>query len=76
LKIISVAVIALLLKEYPSRFGKAVTHTTRSPRPGEKDGISYHFTTREVMEKEVQAGKFIGACVGYPTRVSQPNIDH
>lgn len=32
---------------------KAVTATTRQPRPGELDGIHYHFWTREQFEKAI-----------------------
>ena len=40
-------------------FGFSVSHTTRSPRPGEIDGTHYHFSTREQMDREVSAGSFI-----------------
>lgn len=30
---------------------RVVTHTTRAPRPGEQDGIDYHFETPETMKK-------------------------
>jgi guanylate kinase len=56
-------IIALLLKEFPNKFSRAVTHTTRAPRPGETNGVSYHFTQRDVMEKEVEAGKFIESAI-------------
>lgn len=32
-----------LMKEYPEQFGFSVSHTTREPRPGELDGVHYHF---------------------------------
>lgn len=32
-----------------------ITYTTRPPRPGEKDGVTYHFVTKqEFLEKEKQ----------------------
>jgi guanylate kinase len=34
-------------------FGFTVSHTTRSPRPGEVDGMHYHFTTHEEMEEAI-----------------------
>jgi guanylate kinase len=34
---------------------RAVTATTRDPRPGERDGTDYHFWTRERFEAEVAA---------------------
>lgn len=33
--------------------------TTRSPRPGEQPGVSYHFTTREKFQELVQKEGFI-----------------
>jgi len=48
-----------LFDEFPSVFGFSVSHTTRKPRPGEKDGVDYHFAEKEAMQKEVDEGKFI-----------------
>lgn len=33
--------------------------TTRAPRPGEVNGKDYHFVTKELMQQEIAAGKFI-----------------
>ncbi|XP_078358874.1 LOW QUALITY PROTEIN: guanylate kinase-like [Oculina patagonica] len=52
-----------LLKEYPEKFGFSVSHTTRSPRPGETNGKEYHFTNRELMQKAIDAGEFIESAV-------------
>jgi guanylate kinase len=38
---------------------RAVTCTTRDPRPGEKDGVDYHFLKPESFLKRVQAGNFL-----------------
>ena len=51
-----------LLKEYPDNFGFSVSHTTRAPRAGEEDGAHYHFTTREVMQKQIDNGEFLEVC--------------
>lgn len=48
-----------LLKEFPDKFGFSVSHTTRSPRAGEKDGVHYHFTNKDNMIAAVQKGEFI-----------------
>lgn len=48
-----------LLKEFPDKFGFSVSHTTRNPRPGEKDGVHYHFTTKEEMSAAIGRGEFI-----------------
>jgi len=36
-----------------------VSATTRAPRPGERDGIDYHFMTPEQFEAHVRAGDFL-----------------
>lgn len=41
------------------RLGVSVSHTTRPARPGEIDGVNYHFTTREQFLAEVAAGQFL-----------------
>src|SRR6202453_342710 len=37
----------------------SVSATTRSPRPGEQDGVDYHFLTREEFDRRVAAGEFV-----------------
>ena len=37
----------------------SVSHTTRAPRPGEKNGWHYHFVTTETFRQEVAAGNFL-----------------
>ena len=51
--------ITRLTQEFPGVFGFSVSHTTRDPRPGEKDGVHYHFVPLEQMKKDEEAGKFI-----------------
>lgn len=41
------------------RLGVSVSHTTRPARPGEVDGVNYHFTSREQFLAEVAAGQFL-----------------
>lgn len=48
-----------LFKQFPSAFGFSVSHTTRSPRKGEVEGISYHYVPKEAFDAMVAAGKFI-----------------
>ena len=55
--------INMLLKDFPETFKLAVSHTSRSPRDGEVDGVHYHFTTKEQMQAEIDAGKFIESAV-------------
>jgi guanylate kinase len=51
--------IAMLMKEYPSAFGFSVSHTTRAPRPGEVDGVAYHFTTVDAMLPMIENKEFL-----------------
>jgi guanylate kinase len=37
----------------------SVSATTRSPRPGEEDGVDYHFLTREEFDRRVREGDFV-----------------
>jgi guanylate kinase len=37
----------------------SVSATTRQPRPGEQDGVDYHFLTREEFDRRVADGEFI-----------------
>jgi guanylate kinase len=39
--------------------GYSVSATTRPPRPGEQDGVDYHFLTPATFERRVQAGEFL-----------------
>jgi guanylate kinase len=41
------------------RLRLSVSATTRSPRPGEVDGVHYHFWTRERFESGLAAGEFL-----------------
>ncbi len=48
----------LLLASQPN-LTRAITCTTRPPRPGEQDGIDYHFFTAEEFLKRLHAGNFL-----------------
>ncbi|HEX3691818.1 MAG TPA: guanylate kinase [Solirubrobacteraceae bacterium] len=37
----------------------SVSATTRAPRPGETEGVDYHFLSPEEFERRVQAGEFV-----------------
>lgn len=51
--------IKLLFDNNPGCFGFSVSHTTRPPRAEEKDGIHYHFTTKERFFQLISEGAFI-----------------
>lgn len=51
-----------LVKSLPGRVSNiafSVSCTTRSPRPGEVDGVDYHFVTREVFLAGIASGRFL-----------------
>jgi guanylate kinase len=37
----------------------SVSATTRAPRPGERDGVDYHFLSREEFDRRVARGDFV-----------------
>lgn len=41
------------------QFAFSCSHTTRGPRPGEEDGVHYHFVTNEKFEADIAASKFL-----------------
>lgn len=47
------------LRERVSNLVISVSHTTRQPRPGEQDGVHYHFTPVEVFRQQVADGNFL-----------------
>mmetsp|Transcript_33328 Transcript_33328/g.55962 ORF Transcript_33328/g.55962 Transcript_33328/m.55962 type:complete len:281 (+) Transcript_33328:78-920(+) len=51
--------IGKLMSKFPSVFGFSVSHTTRSPREGEENGVHYNFVTKAEFEEAVEKGDFI-----------------
>lgn len=47
-----------MVAEVPG-FSRVVTATTRPPRPGEIDGVHYHFLTPEQFDQKIAAGEFL-----------------
>ena len=37
----------------------SVSATTRAPRPGEEDGVDYHFLSADEFERRLEAGEFL-----------------
>ena len=59
----------------------SVSATTRAPRPGEVDGVDYHFISREQFMDWVDQGaflehaEFVGNCYGTPRRYVDEAMD-
>lgn len=47
------------LLAHDSRIRRAITCTTRAPRPGERDNVDYYFLTPDAFEQKVRAGEFL-----------------
>lgn len=43
-----------ILKKFPE-LCFSISHTTRSPRPGERDGVEYHFIRTDEFEKKIES---------------------
>ena len=54
------------------RLGVSVSHTTRPPRPGEVDGVNYHFTSRERFLADVAVGQFLEHADGQRVQLVRP----
>jgi guanylate kinase len=52
-------VLRRLLERYPGGLRLSVSATTRPPRPGERDGVDYHFLSLEEFDRRRQAGEFV-----------------
>jgi guanylate kinase len=47
------------LMERVPKLELSVSATTRAPRPGEQDGVDYHFLSREEFDRRVAQGDFV-----------------
>ena len=52
-------VINEFMKRNSNEFVLSVSCTTRSPRPGEVDGVNYFFISKEEFEENIKEGKFL-----------------
>lgn len=49
----------MLFVQYPDTFTLSVSHTTRSPRPGEQHGVDYHYVTKEEFKDLIAKDGFV-----------------
>ena len=52
-------IIEKITQAFPDAFGFSISHTTRSPREGEKDGVSYFFVDKETMKSAIKNDEFV-----------------
>ena len=43
----------------------AVSHTTRQPRPGEKNGVDYYFVSKEEFQQQISQGEMLEHAMVY-----------
>lgn len=48
-----------LISSHPGTFSITVSHTTRQPRPGEREGVDYYYISREKFEALIFEGTFV-----------------
>lgn len=64
-----------------SEYKYSVSATTRAPRPGEVEGINYHYLTREKFEERISRGEmlewaeYVGNLYGTPRREAEQWLD-
>ena len=62
-------------------FAYSVSATTRAPRPGEVNGVNYHFITREEFQRRIAEGdmleytEYCGNLYGTPRKEAQAVLD-
>ena len=60
-----------LMKSDPT-ISMSVSATTREPRPGEEDGVHYHFVSDETFDKMVEDGEFAEWAYVFDHRYGSP----
>ena len=66
------AVADRILGEHPDDISPAITATTRPPRPGEIDGVHYHFMTPEAFAVLEKSGRLLESATVYGYRYGVP----
>lgn len=71
---------AAIFKNNPFNYVYSVSATTRSKRPGEKDGVDYHFVTRAQFEQYIEEdalleyAEYVGNFYGTPIQKIEENL--
>lgn len=60
----------LLISTYPGGYAPVLSTTTRPPREGEKNGIDYHFRSKEEIRRSLESGEFFQAALVHNQQVS------
>ena len=68
-----------MVKRY--NYNKSISYTTRRPRPNEKDGIDYHFVTKDEFNRMIEEDMFLeyvefnGNYYGTPSNYNDDEIN-
>ena len=70
------SLVKVLLEKDPA-IRLSISYTTRAPRPGEVDGVHYHFVSREDFQARLERGEFLESAEVYGNYygTSQPWIE-
>ena len=49
----------MLFEKHPDTYTLSISHTTRSPRPGEKHGVNYYYVTKDDFRDLIAQDKFV-----------------
>lgn len=52
-------IVPQVMSRFAQRLERSISATTRKPRPGEKDGVDYHFLEPDEFARRRQAGEFL-----------------
>ena len=61
-----------LFARHPGAFALSISHTTRSPRPGEQHGVDYYYVTKDEFKELVAQNKFVEKSVNPRSTLQSP----
>lgn len=70
-----------LMRKYSEQYALSISATTRSPRPGETDGVEYFFKTREEFEEMIatdaliEHAQYVGNYYGTPRSYVEEQLE-
>lgn len=60
----------LLVEDYPEKYAPVLSTTTRPPRQSERDGVDYHFRSKQEVKDSLQKGEFFQSAVVHNQQIS------
>ncbi len=65
----------LVKEECTLSIEESTSMTSRNMRPGENNGVEYHFVTREVFEKKIHEGAFLEYALEHTNYYGSPKSE-